>query len=64
MNLELEVTGAYLDESPRQIKTRLPVQVKLKVFEGGNTHAIVLKIPKFMAHKIIDILRFEIDNKT
>ncbi len=61
MNLEFEVANAHIDESPRKIGSRLPVHVKLTAYEGRNTHSIVLKIPKFMAHKLIDILRSELD---
>ena len=64
MKLNFEVARASLDESPREMRSRLPVHIVLTVYEGRNTHEVVLRIPKFMAHRIIDIMRFEIDNRT
>ena len=64
MKLDLEVVNARLDESPGEMESRLPVHIVLTTYEGRNTHEVVLKIPKFMAHRIIDMLRFEIDTRT
>lgn len=64
MKLDLEVVSASMDEFPREMRSRLPVHVKFTVYEGRNTHEVVLRIPKFMAHRIIDILRFETDTIT